>query len=155
MAATSATANTTSQQSTSPLFRLPAELRNRIYELVLKETPHFFVRCACCVPSDHNATQSPLTSTCRAIRSETLGIFYGNDFCLVRKLHAEAWLLAIGSANRKLLGHVFMPGSISTWQVRPWGPDRIRSLRACGEKTMRGVRFVRLSLSGFEEQGGI
>ena len=75
-----------------PFFRLPAELRNRIYGLV--------------VPCNNWATASnrpgrsemSMMHICRAIRSETVPIFYGNnsfafDLGTSRgSLHAKQWI---------------------------------------------------------------
>ncbi|KAK4554392.1 hypothetical protein LTR86_008600 [Recurvomyces mirabilis] len=104
----------------SPLGRLPPELRNYIYELVLQVSKPIHVRC-----TDLNNTRGfgasiAFTTTCRAIRSESLGIFYAvNTFTLhttympeIKKWGTKsgdrllnnsilAWTSAIGSENCK------------------------------------------------------
>lgn len=64
------------EKSIFPFFRLPAELRNEIYSLVLKaETPLF-------VSTPRYFKVKPmlrLLSVCRQIRSEAGGIFYSDN----------------------------------------------------------------------------
>ncbi|CAK4033890.1 Hypothetical predicted protein [Lecanosticta acicola] len=56
------------------LLGLPAELRNRIYEMVLQEEQQIHV-------TKQGYSRSPFLSVCRQIRSEALKIFYyGNKF---------------------------------------------------------------------------
>lgn len=114
---------------------LPAELRNRIYELVVTsddEKESCKESAAICIPS----LQPPLTRTCRTIRSETLAMYYSrnrfsyagcdNEFAkMANELEAGAgvdavswsfrngellgdagaWLRAIGKENIALIKH--------------------------------------------------
>lgn len=98
------------QQSASPLLRLPAELRNRIYELALtRQGPRKMIKAW-----DRPGRQPGLTRTCRAIRAEALPIFYSINEFLTSPLCPEdeqvmsAWLRAIERENREHLDHVLM-----------------------------------------------
>lgn len=73
---------------TSPLGRLPAELRNAIYELALCSTEEICIDAR----SDMPVIESPpreqhataLTTVCREVRVECLGVFFGcNQFRVV------------------------------------------------------------------------
>lgn len=67
--------------ATSPLFRLPAELRNRIYEYVLDSKP----RTASSVirnileelqfTAEYNVAETALLAVCRSVRHEAMGYF--------------------------------------------------------------------------------
>ncbi|KAK4549798.1 hypothetical protein LTR36_005099 [Oleoguttula mirabilis] len=81
----------------SALRLLPAELRNRIHELVLIQEP-------LSIDDTMTATQPPITYVCRSLREETTSIFYGsNQFNIDiwnEDISAAAnWLIAIGSKN--------------------------------------------------------
>ena len=93
----------------------PAEIRNRIYELVLvreKDTdislwPQWAYRPQAAEVS--GLKQPPLTQVNRAIRKDTLPIVYGCNTIIVSLcrlagvLTATRWLRSIGPSNRKLL----------------------------------------------------
>lgn len=55
----------------SPLNRLSAELRNRIYDLVFEENFDLHITS----PRDSHNLQHPLTRTCRQIREETIFVY--------------------------------------------------------------------------------
>ena len=64
----------------SPLKKLPPELRNRIYERVLSRPNGVQVRMKGDEPRAYYSSRA-LAATCRAVRSEALGIFWSiNDF---------------------------------------------------------------------------
>lgn len=60
--------------------------------------------------------QPPLTRTCRAIREETLPIFYGLNRFVIKAyadndgLLARLWLTAIGAKNRSMLRRLLAVG---------------------------------------------
>ncbi|CAK1366566.1 unnamed protein product [Cercospora beticola] len=73
----------------SPPEKLPAELRNEIYRLVVSADKPLTV-CAQS-PGYHKAIQPPITRVCRQIRDESLGVFYHcNDF-VFEVVSAECW----------------------------------------------------------------
>ena len=100
---------------TSPLLKLPPELRDRIYEFAVL-SPHVVILTRWTVdvswdmygsaPIDRSLVAQPaLTKTCRQIRAEALAVFYSSTTFLVldhvaRRTVAEAWLVAIGRENR-------------------------------------------------------
>lgn len=156
-------ADITPSQLESPLFRLPAELRNAIYEMALTATSVLELepwRTRATAP-----TQPPLTRTCRAIRAEALPIFYSsNDFlaaiCDVEdEKRLQHWLAAMGSYNRVHLTHVL----VRRWEyfafvasVEGFRRPRSRFLRwlkYSGEKDIEsGVYFVvKLSCLTFDD----
>lgn len=102
----------------SPLFKLPAELRNAIWELVVAEDQPLHVEPPLTYRLDRadvgTVLQPPLTKTCRAIRTEALPIFYSaNKFCIgigaiETERWARRWLEAIGAASREALCHVYI-----------------------------------------------
>lgn len=119
MADSTANEDATAQQPAIPLFRLPAELRNRIYELVLMFRHPLGAHRD--LMGDWEAEMTPcnvaqpaLARTCRAIRSESLPIFYAqNTFVVTLELPEEEravrlWLEAIGGRNRGYLGRLFV-----------------------------------------------
>jgi len=60
----------------SPLFRLPPELRNRIYEYaVYRSAEHGF----CVVTATSGIPEPALLLTCKLIRQEAIGIFYAEN----------------------------------------------------------------------------
>ncbi|KAK4623073.1 uncharacterized protein CLAFUR5_06851 [Fulvia fulva] len=70
----------------SPLNKLPAELRNRIYELVLPRPGPCQIRKTIyrkSIYGEQEAEQPAMTRTCRQIRHESLTMFYASrDFCV-------------------------------------------------------------------------
>ncbi|KAK5122087.1 hypothetical protein LTR85_004333 [Meristemomyces frigidus] len=111
----------------SPLRRLPAELRNRIYELALYERKGITLFAGNEVETLHATAAVPLalTVTCQEIRRETLSMFYAinkfgvvTNFFMYHRLHDTdrytkarfaqivKWLEYIGAANTKHLTHL-------------------------------------------------
>lgn len=60
----------------SPLFKLPPELRNYIYEFAVNLSDKYGYRK---VTKEAGIPEPPLLSTCKAIRKEAIGIFYANN----------------------------------------------------------------------------
>ena len=79
----------TNQNTRTGLLRLPAELRNRIYEMLLEH--HFdFVARIPLSPLHYSVHEEPaFCSTCRQIQVEGLSIFYG-EFVDVQRYDGEA-----------------------------------------------------------------
>ncbi|KAK3724906.1 hypothetical protein LTR37_000954 [Vermiconidia calcicola] len=121
MAAESIAQDAPTAAEPSRLQKLPAELRNRIYELVLPrsnvvyaafESREYIKR-----EIEEPVTQPALTRTCKQIRAEALALFYGALpvwIGRVDNLNHESylsgwamWLTAIGAENRSLLKSVF------------------------------------------------
>lgn len=90
----------------SPLARLPAELRNYIYELVLIETQPIEVNWG----YSNLWIAPPLLQTCRQARSEAAPIYYsGSTFTIMHvntQTKLEAWLRTIGPDARRFLRQV-------------------------------------------------
>lgn len=105
---------------TSPLFKLPGEIRNRIYELALYQPSGLTIRILTGEPRllnlDNAANPIALAATCRQLHRECTSLTYFlNKFTLIaapkgqrydleiwqKGLHA--WLRQIGDANRRLL----------------------------------------------------
>ena len=85
---------------TSPLQKLPGELRNRIHELILCHTDTITVSISTGVPklvSDPTTQQMlALTTTCRQLRREASPIFYEiNKFTFVAKQVGEQYVGSI------------------------------------------------------------
>lgn len=69
------------------LLALPAELRNRVYEMVLADQPPFWIYRR---DGMKDATQPRLTQVCRQIRHESLPIHYAlSQFCFPYRSHAQ------------------------------------------------------------------
>jgi len=86
----------------NPLMRLPGELRNEIYRLVLVSNNQLLVTKSS-IP-----TQPPLTMVSRQIRKEAIAIFYRENKFGVEVVnndgrHEGVWLVKIGWENMKLL----------------------------------------------------
>ncbi|KAK5013063.1 hypothetical protein LTR39_003834, partial [Cryomyces antarcticus] len=96
-----------------PFLKLPAELRNRIYEdallfrapRALHDIVRDHARDSGDDPSQTVLCQPALTRVCKQIREESLSVYYGlNEFsaellaCNPRH-NASAWLARIGNAN--------------------------------------------------------
>lgn len=120
----------------SPLGHLPEELRLAIYEYVLVEPEEVRV----VMPADGrpliaSPSKLGLTATCKEIRSKCLPIFYSlNRFYFHTACHDDlikpgwddalnAWLEAIGDANRRRLRHVGL--DVGSWHslraTKMWG----------------------------------
>lgn len=139
----------------SAFLRLPAELRNSIYELVVVWEAPIRVKALGTPDSPSHVptlvVQPELARTCRAIRREVLPIFYGmNNFLigvygLCDTFLAEDWLTAIGGRNRELMRNVLVtPGSYAgLLRLRSYRPRRgtfvddmklVGRTRLCGEQ---------------------
>lgn len=162
---------TSSLQAASPLFRLPAELRNIIYEMALPEdhpisvgtTPWY---SSTTVPPG-TGTQPALTRTCRAIRHEALPIFYAENVFITSLAHPineawmRRWLHAIGPRNRKALQQVHIEES--EWHSYGFSMDDFRRaqnrflerLQHSGEVTLGEDRYyvVRMDCLTFDDLG--
>lgn len=102
--------------SKSPLFALPAELRNKIYEYALIDQdpiPLYFTHRA------DRITQScpgpALLQVCHQIRFEATAMYYTNNTFTIKPWNLlrcepvlEAWLRAIGPETRKFVSTVRM-----------------------------------------------
>ena len=133
----------------STLRKLPAELRNQIYELALQQSHGVTVELTCqrnemlrSRSEYENAwTRRPLlqnslslTMTCKAIREESLGLFYStNNFTLQLNLlnhDTAAALFEIADADH--MADIMWRGSLRRW------------LASIGEKNHSCLRFVKL-----------
>ncbi|KAK5117806.1 hypothetical protein LTR85_008781 [Meristemomyces frigidus] len=71
---------------TSPLGRLPPELRNIIYDLTLRFEPYLRNQIEKDGPrpsSEHHANPLALTMACKQVRQETLALAYGGNILLL------------------------------------------------------------------------
>lgn len=103
----------TSKTEKPTLLTLPAELRNRIYHLVLtKGSPISPYRC-------EDKTEEPaslrLLRTCRQIRSEATSIYYGTNMfrfydSILLELHLRLFLGDIGPQNLQLCKSISLVG---------------------------------------------
>ncbi|KAK5711086.1 hypothetical protein LTR17_018586 [Elasticomyces elasticus] len=100
-----------------PLLSLPAELRNIIYELVLRLAPDdetFVSLSRRPSPSDPKGIRSVLTvlRTCRQINNEAGGIFYSLNQLSVGRLRSDPYqdsvmfLASLGDARRQAIRHL-------------------------------------------------
>lgn len=86
---------------------LPPELRNNICKMVLTQTvDHFLCSCETTTKSMETIRQQPaLTRVSKAIRAETLPVFYGSNtfrVCMIVPSARQAsllWLRSIGASN--------------------------------------------------------
>ena len=114
----------------SPLYKLPGELRNRIYELALLQSGGITVFVSALRPHLFKPTETSnilaLTETCKDVRHESSPIFYEiNTFTLISKYLGEQysgdirtarnaqwktglciWLNHVGERNVDALSHV-------------------------------------------------
>ncbi|TKA60485.1 hypothetical protein B0A49_02213 [Cryomyces minteri] len=101
--------------ATSPFLKLPPELRNQIYSLLLiRSSPIWVCSWNWILRGGQwqaEYQQPPLACVCKQIRDECLPIFYGcNEFSgniLGPYLRLCFWLKAIGSKNRHSLRHLW------------------------------------------------
>ena len=105
-------------RQSSPLLALPAELRNRIYELVVGEANTINIY------TDKVATKHPrlpgvyrylplpptepgLAKTCRNTRKEALPIYYGTkSFYFNSRIGLQTWLYLLGNVRRAMVRDV-------------------------------------------------
>ena len=146
-------------------FKLPPELRNRIYEFALLQRTPIVIICqqACGQHSRRHAMQPALSRTCRLLRKETLPIFYGqHTFLIAFYPHApaaEAWLSAIGLENLGLLRNVLIRAT--AWERKEGMVERgsayagpmEKALTICGEKTIGSSKYYRLTVDSVQEEG--
>lgn len=105
----------TDQLSSSGLLgKLPPELRNCIYELVLiNEVPYGH----CHVDHKTYPEQPALTRSCKLIRNEALPFFYSKNTFMIdatSQRYVEAarrWLRGLSKQIRKHIGQVYAVGS--------------------------------------------
>ncbi|PPJ51503.1 hypothetical protein CBER1_07969 [Cercospora berteroae] len=76
----------------SPLNELSAELRNEIYQLVLRRDKPLVI-CSEHLDSASTAVQPPTTRVCRQIREEALGMFYHCNTFLIEMITSQFWSL--------------------------------------------------------------
>jgi hypothetical protein len=89
-----------------PLLDLPAELRNRIYDLVLTERFWANIRV-----HDHRFVGPALLQTCRQIRQDASQIFYVQSFDLIVDNtdfgpQLKHWIWTKVDSERRMLYHV-------------------------------------------------
>lgn len=127
----------------SPFAILPAEIRNYIYHLTLRDTETLILDFE--VPDRHGRYLVfgqrhllALTETCRQIRSESLPLFYGiNDFfVVVGDLKWTAKIKNKTSAHRKE----------PLWLFQNW-------LRTIGFESARCIRAVEMNAFAWPEEG--
>lgn len=58
----------------SPLFRLPSELRNRIYEYTFANLGNFVT-----IKQENGIPEPSFFASCKTVRREAIGIFYSPD----------------------------------------------------------------------------
>src|SRR3978361_1986460 len=101
--------------SQSLLLKLPAELRNWIYEEVLLDLKPIDI----CNPAGPPIWHAPaVLQTCRTIRDEAKAIHYGGNIFLLPMVRREAieanlkylkpWLQEIGAEQSSLLQRVYL-----------------------------------------------
>jgi hypothetical protein len=118
--------STTESQAQSPFtgtpqkechfFKLPRELRDRIYELVVPNGKHIIVEKPYCTVIDRDERifdrreerfewneVAPLLLTCKQTRSETVQMFYGTNEFVLSDEHPVHWLRARMLDSRKHL----------------------------------------------------
>ncbi|KAF2766919.1 hypothetical protein EJ03DRAFT_338058 [Teratosphaeria nubilosa] len=93
----------------SHLGKLPPELRNRIYEYafdtVISVTPSYpgegrtpICHERCCRQSVRDPHAISLTATCKALRAESLGLFYRNvtiNLCIANMVISQSWRITL------------------------------------------------------------
>ncbi|KAI7345032.1 hypothetical protein KC354_g14913 [Hortaea werneckii] len=143
-------------QESCPLFLLPPELRNRIYDFALLSKLHLSI------DGRHTALQStPAISpnflhTCKRINREAAPIFYGRvTFWYQGTPSFLKWLHAIGERRRKLLIRVrcfqkFRDANAAHWYLRAlYFTMAEQKLKRAGEGRLR----VAVKLSGLCRDG--
>ena len=104
----------------SPFLNLPAEIRNIIYDLVLVKAKPISVTDSQSVHTPagikRGVKQPSLLRVCRAIRAETLSVFYsGNNFTIgLSDYYGMDWLQDMPRSNRALVKSVLIP--VKVWQ---------------------------------------
>ena len=169
-------ANVSSQTVQSSFLRLPAELRNHIYQMVLVKSDLIDTTCSSTFYKMQALVAQPaLTKVCRQIRAETLPIFYGANVFLVAKRYncimdwnigsppMDAWFQAVGRTSCRRFKHLYidycwdvclehcfgMPDDVFTVKaVKPTGDVR-RMLK--GEAIFKGDEVMQVTFGRQEE----
>jgi hypothetical protein len=95
------TSTATSSIADSPLFKLPPELRLRIYEYAVYSEDD---DGKCKVTREHGIPEPPLLFTCKTVRGEAISSFYSvNNFHnIVELLHPATIVLTMRKKNSLL-----------------------------------------------------
>lgn len=107
---------------------LPAELRNRIYEMVFHRSQSCNLTAANHSRGgrafQHHVAQPSLTRTCQQIRNETLPVFYGSNWFLVElrpwmhaAVHTRTWLKAVLPKNRQFFKQLYVNSQTVNFSV--------------------------------------
>lgn len=135
----------------SPLARLPAELRNDIYELALRqEEPVIIDGC-----DKHAAVIPPramgITQTRKDIRAETAGVFYAlNTFTVRHPTSSFAGFLdSIGQSSTKAMRSIVLDGGVACYET--WGEkylkDKERMKTSCSRLNGRCATLTRYDIA--------
>ncbi|KAI7295314.1 hypothetical protein KC315_g18982 [Hortaea werneckii] len=143
-------------QKSCPLFPLPPELRNRIYDFALLSKPHLSIdghRTALRLP---RAISPNFLHTCKRINREAAPIFFGRvTFWYQGTPSFLRWLHKIGERHRKLLIRVrcfqkFRDANAAHWYLRAlYFTMAEQKLKRAGEGRLR----VAVKLSGLCRDG--
>ena len=90
--------------------KLPAELRNLIWELVVLRDKRVVRFCSDLKEDEADSAEQPaLTRTCSAIRNETIPMFYTmNNFFLEDIRSTRKWLGTLSKLNRERVDRVYI-----------------------------------------------
>lgn len=135
--------NTTNSSASSPLMKLPAELRITVYEYALRLDNDGIFQ----VSGINGIPEPALLLTNKAIRREALPVFYSqNSIFLVVDSYSPAMPLFVYKKQLSALAQYDC--KIAVWQVMPRGPARWRNLlawlRLAHEQEYVGIPFTRL-----------
>ncbi|KAF2831490.1 hypothetical protein CC86DRAFT_402011 [Ophiobolus disseminans] len=131
---------TDSNKQTSRLLRLPAELRNRIYELALNQGN---IQLFPGIQADSRPEDKPelaLLRTCRQILSEASPIFYSiNTFEFEFTFHILRFALSLTEQNRQVIRSIRLQApSIDSIVGGRGGLDAIHLIPSLEELHFRG-----------------
>lgn len=113
---------------------LPPELRNRIYEEVLSSAPDPIVVRWC----DPKCSSPSLLRTCRKIRDEASGFYYGNNtFKFAHVDLPTRWVGALGRKHQSMIRAIFLATG-PYGGVRSLDEAKARLDRTLGDWTRRG-----------------
>lgn len=112
---------TTEPAQNSPLLKIPAELRNRIYEIVIESKPRIASSCTCRkglhtvgFTAEYRTCEPALLAVSRKIRREAKGMFYARRACKVVLL-ARGWDEPEMTYWENQLVHLFsQPGNMAS-----------------------------------------
>ena len=143
-------------QENCPLFLIPPELRNRIYDFALLSDSHLSIDGRHTALQLSPATLPNLLQTCKRINREAAPIFYGRvTFWYQGTPFFLKWLHVIGERSRKLLIRVrcsqhFRDANAAHWYLRAlYFTMAEQKLKRAGEGRLR----VALKLSGLCRDG--